>query len=293
MYQVHRDLLNSDEGILKIHQNKIAEIGWGKLLLEEQGEDGLWAGKLYSPKWISTHYTLLLMMRLGFPSDHPVPKKALLKYLDKMFYSDGGINVAVTGKESDVCVTGMVLSMLCYFSVQDERMFKMLEFISNTRLKDGGWNCNYLSGDHHSSVHTTLSVIESVDHAIRAGVPTNHDLEDFVQTGREFLLSHKLYKSHRTGEPMQKGFMMLSFPPRWFYDILKSLDYFQEFDAPYNDRMEDALGLLTSKQKKNGTWPGQNKHAGRVYFDMEKPGSDSRWNTLRALRVLRQFEGRT
>jgi len=297
VYQTHRDLIQNphfykrgeaDHRNLKKLQDRIAQEGWGRALLDEQGQDGLWAGAIYSPKWISTHYTLLQMMRIGFPGDHPVPQKAIKRYLDEKYYSDMGINIGVTSTCSDVCVTAMVLTMLCYYGIEDERMLNLISFLNNTRLKDGGWNCDHLSGDYHSSVHTTLSVIEALDTSRASGVPTDENLQDLIHSGREFLLQHNLYKSHRTGEVMKKSFTMLSFPPRWFYDVLKALDYFQAFEAPYDKRMDDALDLLYAKQRKNGRWPVQNKHAGRVYFDMEKSG-DSRWNTLRALRVFRHF----
>ncbi len=303
VYQTIKDLgkydrykiLNSKLGSVTDHElnqlrSKIPEEGWAKALLKEQETDGLWGNGLYSPKWVSTHYTLLLLMRMEFPTGHKKVEDALIHYVDRKYYTDNGIKVGATITESDVCVTGMVLSMLCHYGLKDDRMSDMIEFFYKTRLKDGGWNCNYHGGDHHSSVHTTLSVLEALDYAKAAQIPSKFSLDEMILSGREFLLSHKLFKSHRTGEPMQKKFKMISFPPRWFYDILKALDYFQQFKAPYDPRMDDAIEVLCFKQRKNGLWPVQNKHGGRVYFDMEKTGSDSRWNTLRALRVLAHFE---
>jgi hypothetical protein len=82
-----------------------------------------------------------------------------------------------------------------------------------------------------------------------------------------------------------------SFPPRWHYDLLRALDHFQECGAPRDGRMEEAITIIKAKQRRDGRWPLQNRHAGRTYFEMEKPGEPSRWNTLRALRVLRWWEG--
>ncbi len=288
VYQVHRDILKTNVN-LKTFQNEISMSGWGKMLLDEQGDDGLWGGGIYSPKWISTHYTLMLMMRLGFPPEHPVPKIALMRYLDEKYYTDRGINIGVTSKVSDVCVTAMVLSMLCHFQIIDERMAGMLGYFKQTQLSDGGWNCNYNGGDHHSSVHTTLSVLDALERSKKFGFKSDVDLDDLIHAGLEFMLSHKLYKSHRTEEPMNASFTRFSFPPRWFFDVMKALDQFQMHNVKYDERLDDALELLCKKQKKSGKWTVQNKHAGRVYFDMEKTGSESRWNTLRALRILDKY----
>ncbi|MBW1751258.1 MAG: hypothetical protein JRJ37_11305 [Deltaproteobacteria bacterium] len=82
---------------------------------------------------------------------------------------------------------------------------------------------------------------------------------------------------------------MLSYPSRWKYDILRGLDYFQEAGIGYDPRMQDALDALMNKRRKDNTWPVQAKHPGEIHFEMEKTGGPSRWNTLRALRVLKHF----
>lgn len=84
---------------------------------------------------------------------------------------------------------------------------------------------------------------------------------------------------------------MLSYPSRWKYDILRALDYFRDAAVPYDPRMQDALDVLLSKRRKDGRWPVQAKHPGQTHFDMEQTGQPSRWNTLRALRVLGAFGG--
>ena len=58
-----------------------------------------------------------------------------------------------------------------------------------------------------------------------------------------------------------------------------------------DERHGDALDLLRKRRRRDGTWPVQQRYSGRVWFDMERTGGLSRWNTLRALRVLRWAEG--
>jgi hypothetical protein len=118
-------------------------------------------------------------------------------------------------------------------------------------------------------------------------------LDEVVSAERratEFMLAHRLYKSHRTGAVVDRRMELLSHPPRWHYDVLRGLDYFARAKVPYDARFEDAIELLRSQRGADGTWPVQHKYGGRVFFDMEKIGRPSRWNTLRALRVLRWWD---
>ncbi|MDY6866015.1 MAG: hypothetical protein SVY15_08620 [Halobacteriota archaeon] len=98
------------------------------------------------------------------------------------------------------------------------------------------------------------------------------------------------FQSHRTGEIIDKKMLMLSYPSRWRYDILRALDFFQEAGIDYDERMNPAIEILLKKRRKDGRWPLQMKHKGQVHFDMEETGKPSRWNTLRVMRVLRWFK---
>jgi hypothetical protein len=78
-----------------------------------------------------------------------------------------------------------------------------------------------------------------------------------------------------------------SFPTGWRYDVLRALDFFQAFNAPKDKRMNEAIELVLKRMDNDGKWKLQNRHPGRYYFEMEGVGKPSRWNTLRALRVLK------
>jgi hypothetical protein len=92
-----------------------------------------------------------------------------------------------------------------------------------------------------------------------------------------------LFRSHRTGEIVRESFTRFSFPHYWYYDVLRALDYWRAFT--WDPRLDEALDLVRRKRRQ-GTWTLQAKHTGDTWFDMERPGTPSRWNTLRALRVI-------
>jgi hypothetical protein len=104
------------------------------------------------------------------------------------------------------------------------------------------------------------------------------------------LLIHRLFRSHRTGAIMKPAFVRLAFPPRWHYDILRALDYFQAVDAPRDPRLGDAIDIVRKARCDDGRWPLQHAYKGKTYFELERVGAPSRWNTLRALRVLKWWD---
>lgn len=78
------------------------------------------------------------------------------------------------------------------------------------------------------------------------------------------------------------------FPPYWVYDVLRALDYLRDTGAPADPRAGDAIELVLAQRQPDGRWPAAAPWNGEVHFAVEAPvGEPSRWNTLRALRVLR------
>jgi GNAT superfamily N-acetyltransferase len=177
--------------------------------------------------------------------------------LDRGFQRDGGINYGIWAKwtrRSETCVTGMVLSILSYFECDDTRLDTVARHLLEQQLPDGGWNCRRPDGATHASVHRTISVLEGL----------------------------RLYELHRGRR--------FSFPPRWHYDILRALDHFQAVNAPCDPRLAEGIGIVQSSRGKDGRWSLQHSYKGKTYFELERHGAPSRWNTLRALRVLNWWD---
>jgi hypothetical protein len=287
-WQTKRDLLGS--GDYTADRTAIAASGWGKQLLDEQDSAGTWAGGLYSPKWTSTTYTLLLLYRCGLEPGTPAALRGVELLWEGANYYDGGLTPAKTVSGAEVCVTAMYVALARYFGYDDARVATAEQWLLANQLEDGGWNCeNVRSGHQHSSFHTSISTMEALVEMDRSR-PGRPEVAAALDRGREFFLAHHLYKSHRDGGVANPVFTQLSFPPRWHYDILRGLDHFQAVAAPPDQRFADAIAVLQGKRRSDGLWPVQHKHAGRVWFNMETGRNPSRWNTLRALRVLRWFE---
>lgn len=289
-YQVYRDLLGTDKKTLR---NRISSEGWGARFLRKRNKEGYWGRGFYQPKWTSTHYTLLDLKNLNIPPNNKEVKQSISLVINTLKAPDGGIFPAGLEKKSDVCINGMFLNYASYFQMKEDDLKSVVDFLLNEHMGDGGFNCysNRRRGAVHSSMHSTLSVLEGIYEYQRNGYSYRKaELVKARDNAIEFLLVHKLFRSHRSGEIIDKKMLMLSYPCRWRYDILRALDYFQLQGLAYDCRMDDAIEVLLKKRRSDGTWPLQARHPGQTHFEMEKSGKPSRWNTLRILRVLKHFD---
>ncbi|MBL7826442.1 MAG: hypothetical protein JNJ57_07425 [Saprospiraceae bacterium] len=287
-FQAHRDLKGR---VMPELQQRIKSEGWGSAFLAKRNPNGGWGQDYYQPKWISTHYTLLDLKNLQIEPTIPEIRQTIERVLNTEKGPDGGILPIGSTQRSDVCVNGMFLNFACYFGAKELELMSVVDFLLAQHVGDGGFNCqSNRKGCVHSSLHSTISVLEGLlEYQLNGYTYRLDELQAAAAASREFILMHRLFKSDKTGVVIDPKMTMLSWPSRWKYDILRALDYFQKAQTPYDPRMDDALQLLVSKRKAEGWWPLQAKHPGQVHFDMEKAGRPSRWNTLRALRVLKAF----
>ena len=305
-YQARRDLLGVDPVALESLRQRIAMEGWGARYLSLRGENGHWGQAFYSPKWTSSHYTLLELRNLEMPGDHPVPRETLGKILDEFrlrpwqreqdamsHRSKGKRKARTCAVTEDVCINGMFLNYACWFGADADSLEPVVDFILGEIMPDGGFNCQSnrpQAHPTHSSLHTTVSVLEGIHSYRAAGYAYRlKELLAAAAPAREFILRHRFFQSDHTGVIIRPAFIKLSCPWRWYYDILRGLECFRQSGARYDDRMTDALNVICGIRKQDGTWPVQNRHAGEVFFDMERTGGPSRWNTLRVLRVLKAY----
>lgn len=289
-YQVHRDLLGDDRKDL---QDRIANEGWGKQFLSKRNQNGHWGRKFYQPKWISTHYTLLDLRNLNLSPKNDIVKEVIQFVLSSGKSEDGGIPLGPsTAKFSDVCVNGMFLNYASYFKTEEHELYSVVDSILSEIMPDGGFNCRTTrSGATHSSLHTTISVLEGLYEFHKSGYTYRmNEIQSAKASAEEFILLHQLFLSDHTGKIINKEFLKMPYPSRWKYNILRALDYFQYAKCKWDKRMELAIRELEKKRNKYSSWNSQAKHPGQTHFEMEKAGKPGRWNTLKALRVLKHYK---
>lgn len=287
-WQVLRDLQHAEHLDVQIERDKVASTGWGARLLELQDPDGSWANALYSPKWTSTTYTLMLLHWLGLARGNERAIAGCRKLWGAAKFYGGGLNLAKTIREPETCITAMLVLLAASFGYQDERINPTVEWLLTQQLPDGGWNCESIrSGSRHGSFHTSISVLDAllVYRSADNAAPTG----EAITAGQQFFLDHSLYRSHRTGQVVNQAFTRFPFPPQWHFDILRGLEFFRMSGATPDPRLGDAIQVLCDARRSDRRWPVHRPHPGRYWFPLEPPGP-SRWATLRALRVLEWWD---
>lgn len=284
-WQVLRDLLGEPETVWRAEQARVPDSGWGAEFLRRQLPNGSWP----KARWTDTIWTLVLLLDCGMPGGPERLRQAANLQISGLLSAGQPVEPKVLKTRLDLCHLGFWLRIGSAFLPGDERLGPMAEVIFELQMADGGWNCrirNY-PNTTHSSLHTTFNILEGLRQAAAAGVVEQARFEAVESRALEFVLAHRLYKSHKTGAVIDERMTQLTFPSYWHYTILRGLDYIAGTRFIGDARLDDALDLLQSRRKSNGRWPVEGRIPGVTFFDMEKPGSDSRWNTLRALRVLK------
>jgi hypothetical protein len=285
-WQVMRDLTGEAPGAIAAERSRVASEGWGAQLLARQSAAGNWGGPKEDRGLLITLYALVVLMDLGLDpgSDAArktidrVEKRVVFKPLDNRPYLDG---------ETEPCINGRILRMGAYFGRPNDALADLL---LTEQLEDGGWNCE-APKSRRSSFHTTICVLEGLLEYERAGRKTPA-VTKARQRAENYLLERRMFRSLRTGEVIDKRWLRFAFPPFWHYDVLRGLDYLRNAGIQPDSRVEEAIDIVIARRHQNGRWPMNLLHAERIPLEMEtRTGSASRWNTLRALRVLRWYGG--
>jgi hypothetical protein len=284
-WQAMRDLLEEPASTWEAERERVVETGWVADLLRRQGRDGEWP----KGRWTASTWTLLLLVECGLPEGHPAGREPVERLLGRFMPAGDAVDQAFMLKRVDLCHLGFWRGLGAHFLEDDPRLAQLGEAVLSAQLEDGGWNCRVRNRPetHHSSFHTTFNVLENLRIAFGRGLVAETALRHAEARALELLLSHRLYRSDRTGEVISERFTQLTYPWHWHYTFLRGLDYLRLTPAIRDDRLVDPIDLLLDKRKPNGRWPLQKRIPGRLLVEVERPGGDSRWNTLRALRILR------
>jgi hypothetical protein len=300
-WQALRDLTGASEQEIAAERASIATRGWGAALLAAQSEHGTWPADPRFPEW-PTLRTLLLLQAMGLDPACEQARRAVSRVREHVKWlmnipqdelpKDEDIgwwrNPFFAG-EVEPCINGRLLTVGAYFG---EDMHPLVDRLLGEQMADGGWNCDQEIGSTRGSFHTTINVLEGLLEFERAagGSPA---VKAARRRGQEYLLSRHLFKRLSTGEPIEhdrKGgpvWTQFSYPAGWRYDILRALDYLRDAGVAPDPRMAEAIQIVASRRAADGRWALGIIHPEEVIAEPGvTAGSPSRWNTLRALRVL-------
>lgn len=308
-WQVMRDLADAPIEHVAAERARIGDEGWGARLLALQRPDGQWQanalfrsakaeqwwqalpperkGTLF-PEWTSTTWSLSLLRQFGL-DPHAARARRAVQLIRQYcrWEHDGEPDFA---GEVEPCINGRAVANGAYFG---EDVAGIVDRLLGEQMSDGGWNCEQENGSTRGSFHTTIEVLEGLLIFERAtGRP---DVRAARLRGQEYLLDRKLFRRLTTGEAIRdrktgdgETFERFAFPPYWHYDVLRGLDYLRAAAAVIDERVTEAIQLVESKRDTDGFWPLNYQYPGQTYFALDDgEARPSRWNTLRALRVLK------
>jgi hypothetical protein len=293
-WQAMRDLTDASPAAVAAERACVPREGLGAEILARQEADGSWR-RADGRVWLPTLFTLLLLRATGVDRAEPAVDSAVarletgLRWNHQPFWelrrAELGGNRFFEG-EVEPCINGGVLALGAYFGRPTESLARRLV---GEQLDDGGWNCEAPTSAR-SSFHTTICVLEGLIEFERA-VGSAPEIAAARRRGEEYLLERSLFRRRSTGEVANPAFLELAFPPRYHYDVLRALDYFRRADVQPDARMSDAVHFIESRRQADGRWLLDRAYEEALALPSgESAGGPSRWNTLRALRVLRWYE---
>lgn len=289
-YLVKRHLYGIDDQQTNELRKSILTQGFGSTLCNMQDpETNMWGGGVYSPKYISTHYTLLELCQLGAPLFEKRFHKAIDLMFSEMWINKGKVKPY---RHQDLCVVAMMVRIASHAHFKDSRMDEMIDYIIDHQMHDGGWNCAWerKNKPKQSSLHTTLSVLEAFNDYIKNGYQYQLDkINKLASQGVEYVLTKKLYLSVRTGEIIHKDMLKFSFPYNWRYDILRAFEVMSSLKIPYDKRMDQALDVLLKRLDDFGRIKANKKPPSLMNIRYTKTNELCRFNTYRVLKVLKFY----
>lgn len=245
-------------------------------------------GGTYFPRWSSTAWTLLLLKNLGIDPTHSAVRRAVWLVQQHGRWEHAG-EPFFTG-EVEPCINGMTVARGAYFG---QNVDGIVDRLLGEQMADGGWNCEQENGSVRGSFHGTIAVLEGLWEYERAAGHSSAVAAARTR-GQEYLLDRGMFRRRSTGDVIDMAWTRFSYPTRYFYDVLRGLDYLRCSAVKPDERVAEAIALLNDKRDADGRWLLENAHPGAVYFDVDEgPGQPSRWNTLRAMRVLKWSDGDT
>jgi hypothetical protein len=296
-WQVMRDLTDAPAEEVAAERARVCTEGSGARLLALQADDGRWGGATWNRGWDSTMHVLMLLRDLGLDPASDQARRAVGLVRDRVTWQGCGPpecdGHAFFEGEVEPCINGQVGAVGAYFG-QDVR--GIVDRLLGEQLPDGGWNCEAPDRSTRSSFNTTICVLEALLEYERAGNGTAAVTEARLR-GQQYLIERRLLRRRSTGQVIEQdrkgngSWTRFAFPTWWHYDVLRGLEYLRSAGVTSDERMAEASELVASKRDGDGRWLLETRYPCVMPIETDEgEGRPSRWNTLRALRVLRWFE---
>ncbi len=256
----------------------------------------------YQPKKNSV-WQLLTLAQLGVDRDDSRVKNLCEYVLDHNYNLNRkviGINIMRRGSIDfwplPCFVSNMVWSLLKLDYNDDRRVQDSIQWLLQyQRFDDGGFHTpeewpyrgkrDRCFGRHtcFSGVTRSLKAMTAIPEARRT-----KEVNAFIEKAADFVLMHRLYRrNHSDWEPIRPEYQMLTFPVLYFDDVIEIVDTLQGLDIRH-EALDEGLQYILGRRKPNGRWKlDYTLNRSSTYANFGQRGKDSKWITLRALKVLK------
>lgn len=306
------EIMNQNESGSKVKEAKEKIMGEGiaPKILSKQKDGGHWetAENFYiRTKYKGTVWQIIVLAELGADGrDKRIQKTCEFILENSQDKSSGSFAYYNNGNGGDhnkilPCLTGnMLWSLIKFGYLTDSRIQQGINWIVNYQRFDDGlepapdkwpYNVGSNKGEACWGKHTCYMCVVKNLKAL-SEIPTNMRTEgvrNVIKKAVEYLLVHHIYKqSHNLNAIAKQEWTQFGFPLMGKTDALEILEILTRLGCK-DDRMQDAIDLIISKQNENGRWILEKTFNGRMQANIEQKGKESKWLTLKALKVLKGF----
>jgi len=300
---------SGNDPVVRSAKKGIMKTGVVPRILAKEHEDGYWEkpGIFYTAKYRGTVWQLLVLAELGADGKDARIKKACKHILkNSQDNESGGFSMHMNtsrggGRHSEVipCLTGnMTWALIKLGFLRDPGVQRAINWIlAYQRYDDGveeapkGWPYDRLKmcfGRHtcHMGVAKSLKALAEIPAGKRTG-----EVKDAIMCGVEYVLIHHIHKrSHDLRHVSKPGWRHFGFPLMYQTDVLEILGILTSLGVK-DERMQEAVDLVVSKQDSRGRWCLESTFNGRFLVNIEHKGEPSKWITLKALNMLKKYHG--
>ncbi len=308
-YFTLRDILDKPEIDSDVQKAKreIMQYGMVPEILRKQREPAYIESypKFYTDKYKGLVWQLIALAEMGAEVNPQIAEQCEYLFKNSQETKDGGFAINTSAKKGGgriteviPCLTGnLIWSLICFGYIDDPRLQQAIHWVTNyMRINDGiendPQNPPYdrleMCWGKHTCFMGAVKVLKGLS-AIPQEKRTG-EVNDTINKIVEFILIHHVYKqSHNLSKTSKPGWLKFGFPLMYQTDVLEIADILTELGI-HDSRMDDAINLIISKQDEMGRWHNENTTiTDSLLIPPEKQGEQSKWITLRAIRVLKRY----